>query len=170
MLQKEKIYNYIDVISHRMDIITTLEKYKTLGDYFAPDYERDNDVLNEFKYSNAKLSEQHVKYLVDLLENSDDIYDKYFVADLLYLYDNFDVDLFEPLVRIAIYHKDPSFNRIFIRPCINTFGYTMVADKLISKYNNGSDSELEVIKRLLYWIRQEETNDSVEKFRSLFTD
>jgi hypothetical protein len=46
----------------------------------------------------------------------------------------------------------------------------MVADKLISKYNNGSDSELEGIKRLLYWIRPEETNDSVEKFRSLFTD
>lgn len=152
-----------------MDIKTTLVKYKALGDYFAPDYERDNDVLNEFKNNNANLGLQQVKYLVDLLENSNDIYDKYFVADLLYLYDNFDIDLFEPLVKISIYHKDPSFNRIFIRPCINTFGYTMVADKLITKYSNGSDSELEGLKRLLYWIRPEETNDSVEKFRKLVT-
>lgn len=138
-----------------MNIKTTLEKYKTIGDYFAPDYERDNDVLNAFKESNPTLSVQQTRELVNLLTNNTDIADKYFVADLLYLYENFDKELFEPLIKTAINHKDPSFNRIFLRPCLTVFGIKAVADNLAEKFNNVGIDERIGISSLVYWLKPE---------------
>lgn len=64
-----------------MNMQTTLDNYKSLGHYFAPDYEQDNEVLNDFKKNNPNLSRQQTSKLVDILKNSKDITDKYFVAD-----------------------------------------------------------------------------------------
>lgn len=150
-----------------MDIKTTLERYKRLGHYFDPEYERDNEVLNEFKSNNVTLKDEHTNELIDLLENSSEIKDKYFVGDLLYLYDNFDEVLIEPLIKTAINHDDPSFNRIFIQPCINNIGFTLVAENIIAKYKNGNNSDIEGVKRLIYWIRPEETNETVNRLRKL---
>jgi hypothetical protein len=152
-----------------MDIKTTLERYRILGHYFDPEYERENEVLNNFKKNNVDLTEQQTSKLLDLLENSSDINEKYFVGDLLYLYDNFNSVLIEPLIITAINHQDPSFNRIFIQPCINNIGITIVADNLIEKFKNGTNSEKEGIKRIFYWIKQEENNDSVNRLRKLIT-
>jgi hypothetical protein len=142
-----------------MDIKTTLENYKILGGYLAPDYEPDNNVLTQFKESNPILSGQHTVELVDLLNNSNEITDKYFVADLLFLYDNFDKELLEPLIKTAINHKDPSFNRIFLRPCLTTFGVKAVADHLADKFNKVDIKERIGISNLVYWLRPKENGE-----------
>lgn len=143
-----------------MDIKSTLEKYKILGDYFAPDYEQDNNVLTEFKESNPNLTRQHTVELVYLLNNSTEIADKYFVADLLYLYDNFDKELLEPLINTAINHKDPSFNRVFLRPCLTVFGVMTVADNLADKFNKVDINERIGISNLVYWLRPQENGEA----------
>lgn len=150
-----------------MSIKTALEKYKILGDYFAPDYERDNDVLNQFKESNPNLSRQQTNELVDLINNSTEITDKYFVADLLYLYDNFDKDLLEPLINTAINHKDPSFNRVFLRPCIMAFGVKAIADNLAEKFDKVSIEERIGISNLVYWLNSYEKGDVDKLYRTI---
>lgn len=143
-----------------MDIKTTLEKYKALSDYFAPDYERDNEILTEFKKNNPKLSKQQTVELVDLLKNNTEIVDKYFVADLLYLYDNFEKELLEPMLKTAINLKDPSINRIFLRPCLATFGVKTVADNLADKFGKADIIERIGILNLVYWIRSQENGEA----------
>jgi hypothetical protein len=143
-----------------MGIKTTFEKYKALSDYFAPDYERDNEVLTEFKKKKPILSRQQTIELIDLLKNNTEIDDKYFVADLLYLYDNFDREFLEPLIKTGINHKDPSFNRIFLRPCLKTFGVKTVADNLADKFNRADITDRIGISNLVYWIKPEENGDA----------
>jgi hypothetical protein len=134
-----------------MNIKTTLGKYKALGEYFSPDYDRDNEVLTEFKEGNPILSKQQTMELIDLLQNKSENVDKYFVADLLYLYDSFDKELLEPLIKIAINYKDSSFNRIFIKPCIATFGVKTIAENLTEKFNKVDIVERIGISNLIYW-------------------
>jgi len=142
-----------------MDIQTTRDDYKSLGDYFAPDYEQDNEVLISFKKENPTLSRQQTVHLVDILNTSNDITDKYFVADLLYLYDKFDHDLLEPLLLTAINHKDPSFNRIFLRPSITAFGTRAVADFLVDRFSEGDIVQRIGISSLVYWLRPQENGE-----------
>lgn len=150
-----------------MDIKTTLLKYKALGDYFAPDYERDNEVLTEFKANNPNLSRQQTLELIDLFQSSSEITDKYFVADLLYLYANFDNELLEPLIKTAINHKDPSFNRIFLRPCLTAFGVKTVVDNLSDKFKKADTDERIGISNLVYWIRPQENGEADELHKTI---
>ena len=145
-----------------MDIQTTLEKYKTLGEYFAPDFERDNEVLAEFKANNPNLSKQQTLELAELLQNDSEIADKYFVADLLYLYDHFDKELLEALIKAAINHKDPSINRIFLQPCLTVYGVKTVADNLADKFNKADICERISISNLVYWVRPQENGETDE--------
>ena len=142
-----------------MHIQTTLANYKSLGEYFSPDYEQENEVLNDFKKHSPNLSNEQVHQLTDILINDKDIVHKYFVADLLYLYDNFDQKLLDPLLQTAINHKDRSFNRIFLRPCITSFGLRKVADTLAGKFQNADIEERIGISNLLYWLREEENGE-----------
>ncbi len=135
-----------------MDIQTTLDSYKSLGDFFAPDYEQDNEVLTDFRRNNPVLLKEQTSQLVDILKNSKEIVEKYFVADLLYLFDSFDIELLEPMVRTAIEYKDPSFNRIFLRPCIKAFGTKKVSEILADYFRNGDIEERISISNLLYWL------------------
>jgi hypothetical protein len=78
-------------------------------------------------------------FLKNLLVNPSTSWpEKYFVADLLYLYKNFSEELFDPLLDTAIDYKDPSFNRIFLGPCLWSFGRKVVVTKLINKFDTGS--------------------------------
>lgn len=141
-----------------MDIKTALAKYKALAQYFAPDYEQDNEVLSEFKKNNPYISNQHSIELIDILNNSIDE-DKYFVADLLYLYNSFGGELLEALLKTAINHTDPSFNRIFLRPCLMAFGTKTIANNLADKFNKASIEERIGISNLVYWFRPQENGE-----------
>jgi hypothetical protein len=65
-------------------------------------------------------------------------------------------DLFEPLLKCAIEDEDPSFNRIFLRPCISAFGFDTVRKALAEKDETGNIPVQEDIKRLQYWLHPKE--------------
>ncbi len=135
-----------------MGISIYLKQYKELKNYFAPDYEQENEVLMQFNKENPTLSDEQILELKNILQNNSSIYDKYFVADLLYLYMPFHKELLDPMIECAIAYKDPSFNRIFLRPCINSFGLEIVSD-LLKEKGEIDNSKLEGIERLKYWLR-----------------
>jgi hypothetical protein len=152
----------------------TIKKYKELGDYFDPEYERDNEVLDEFKSKNQTLTKAQTEELKSILDESD-ILAKNFVADLLYLYDDFDESLLDPMVTTAIRYKDPSFNRIFIHPCIRRFGYQKVLAIIKAKFIEGDILDKIGVAGLLYWLRPDDSNEMTElineiKKRSAQTD
>lgn len=138
-----------------MEVYNYLEQYKQLGNYFAPDHEQENEVLSMFKKNNPTLSEKYVLEFKNILQSNCSIEDKYFVADILYLYTPFSEDLLDPLTDCAIANEDPSFNRIFIRPCITSFGINTVNDLLTQK-GEQDKSKLEGINRLKYWLHPPE--------------
>ncbi|MBS1635178.1 MAG: hypothetical protein JST26_04590 [Bacteroidetes bacterium] len=143
-----------------MDIQATLNKYKASGNFFDPEYERDNELLSSFKASFPTLSKDQVQEFVNILNTASDIKDTFFVADMLYLYETFSADLFEPLINAAIDFKDPSFNRVFLRPCIRVFGVKAVADMLANKFNSGDIVRKLGVSNLLYHLRPQKNGDA----------
>ncbi|MFS4473968.1 hypothetical protein [Chryseobacterium sp. T20] len=143
-----------------MEIKAALEKYKIIGKYFDSDYERENEVLTEFKANNQNLSDQQIAELINLLRSDSEISEKYFVADLLYLYDSFSRELFEHLLITAIHYKDSSFNRIFLTPCLNAFGTKAVANYLTDQFNKGDIIERIGISNLIYWLKLKENGEA----------
>src|SRR3954466_13869737 len=104
-----------------MNIATAIEQYKIEANFFAPDYEQENQTLNKFKNEHPTLSIDEADSLKEMLL-SGDWSEKIFVADLLYLYQDFDIKLLDPMLENAITFIDPGLNRIFLRPCIRRFG------------------------------------------------
>ncbi|HKC35786.1 MAG TPA: hypothetical protein VKB95_06975, partial [Chitinophagaceae bacterium] len=64
-----------------MNLAKAIRDYKESGNYFAPDYERDNEVLSQFKTDSSQLSLSDTEALIAILKNSGDWDDKFFVAD-----------------------------------------------------------------------------------------
>lgn len=143
-----------------MNINQTLKRYLKLGKCFDPDYERDNEVLTEFKKENVSLSPDQVNELIELLKNANQMREKFFVADLMYLYNDIDEKLFEPLIDAAIDYKDPSFNRIFLRPCIRNFGVSKVSNKLTEKFLKADIIGRIGIAKLVYWLRPKNNGEA----------
>jgi hypothetical protein len=137
-------------------IADTIKEYKDLGDYFSPEHECDNEVLDNFKKRNRSLTKDYVGELKLILDGSDK-HAKFFVADLLYLYNDFDEALLEPMVTNAIRYKDPSFNRVFLNPCTTRFGYRKVIDVIKEKFVKGDIVDKIGVGRLLYWLRPEDS-------------
>ena len=143
-----------------MNIERAIEKYIELGDFFSPDYEQENEVLTEFKKESPELSQLQITELVEILEKGTDWNKKFFVADLLYLYDKIDEKLYDPLIDSAIEYRDPSFNRIFLKPCINTFGVEKIAKTLTEKFKNADIKNKTSISTLVYWLRPQENGEA----------
>ena len=78
---------------------------------------------------------------------------KHFLAALLreskdtYLPEAF----FSPLMRIAVYEANPSFNRGFIEPCLRAFGYRRVQEALLEYLVEGTNREKAGAARAFYW-------------------
>src|SRR5512145_3189867 len=102
-----------------MNIAEAKSRYLDAGKCFDPDYERDNEALASFREANPTLSEEQTRYLTEILTApGDDWRPKFFVADLLYYYQSAHESLLAPMLRAAIEFEDPSFNRVFLRPCL----------------------------------------------------
>jgi hypothetical protein len=142
-----------------MNITKAIRDYKESGNYFAPDYERDNEVLSQFKTDSPQLSLSNTEELIAILKNSSNWDDKFFVADLLYLYDLFDIKLLDPLLENAIAFSDPSFNRIFLKPCLRVFGSEMVSNLLAEKFIAAEPIRKVRISSLVYWIEREDDSE-----------
>ncbi|MBV9691106.1 MAG: hypothetical protein JO202_15520 [Ktedonobacteraceae bacterium] len=60
---------------------------------------------------------------------------------------------FAPLMRIAVYEANPSFNRSFIEPCLRAFGYRRVLEALLLYLERGTNREKAGAGRAFYWAR-----------------
>ena len=134
----------------------TLEQAKVAylkkGEFFNPDYGRENEALSAFKAANGILSEADTSTLISILDSKTEWTEKYFVADLLYLFPDFPESLVDPMLQCAVAYRDPSFDRIFLRPCITRIGVRAVVDKLINVLDKGTLVERMGVTQLAYWI------------------
>ncbi len=67
---------------------------------------------------------------------------------------NLPPEVFAPLLRIAVYEANPSFNRGFIEPCLRAFGYRKVLEALLEYVRYGTNREKAGSARALYWAQQ----------------
>ncbi|MDZ8184795.1 MAG: hypothetical protein RMX96_08090 [Nostoc sp. ChiSLP02] len=59
--------------------------------------------------------------------------------------------LFYPLIRAAIYERNPSLNRSFVEPCVIAFGHRLVNEALLEFVEHGSNFEKAGAINALYW-------------------
>lgn len=59
--------------------------------------------------------------------------------------------LFEPMLRTAVYENNPSLNRLWIEPCLATFGIRRVNERLLKYLEEGTDFEKAGAVNALYW-------------------
>ncbi|MFF7210940.1 hypothetical protein ACFZAU_10420 [Streptomyces sp. NPDC008238] len=58
---------------------------------------------------------------------------------------------FDALLRAAVHDPDPSFNRQFVEPALNVFGYRRVRLALLGHLRTGTDRERAGAARAWYW-------------------
>lgn len=58
---------------------------------------------------------------------------------------------FTPLMRMAVYEPDPSFNRWFIEPALQACGYRRVLEALFAYLEQGTNREKAGAARAFYW-------------------
>jgi len=58
---------------------------------------------------------------------------------------------FTPLMRLAVYEPNPSFNRGFIEPALRAFGYRRVQEALLEYLTGGTNREKAGAARAFYW-------------------
>lgn len=58
---------------------------------------------------------------------------------------------FDVLLEAAVHDPDPSFNRQFVEPALNAFGYTRVRGALLRYLTTGTDHERAGAARAWYW-------------------
>lgn len=66
---------------------------------------------------------------------------------------NLPPEFFAPLLRIAVYEANPSFNRGFIEPCLRAFGYRKILEALLEYVRYGTNREKAGSARALYWVQ-----------------
>ncbi len=61
------------------------------------------------------------------------------------------VPLLEPLLRAAVYETNPSYNRLFVEPCVRCVGWQKTTQGLLGFLASGSDFEKAGAVNALYW-------------------
>jgi len=143
-----------------MKIATAIKEYIRSGDFSAPDYEKDNKTLSHFKKDSPELSAMETRELIKILKKTDEWPKKNFAADLLYLYDSFDIEVLDPLIENAIIYPNASFNRIFLRPALRVFGAELISEILTQKFVEGDIIRKIRISSLVYWIEREDNSQT----------
>lgn len=134
-----------------MNIEELHKQYVLRGEYHNPEYGRRDDLLDSFRSVYTKLSNAQEKELQGLLMDSNENTSKYLVADLLYHYDDFGNELMQCMLQTAVEFKDPSFNKVFLYPCIiNDQEKTITW--LRDKFRNGNRIERIGVSNLFYWL------------------
>ena len=77
---------------------------------------------------------------------------KFFAAFVLQAPREVPEALYEPMLRAAVHERDPSKNRAFINPCIETFGRKRMNETLLDWFENGSDPDKAGAVQALYHV------------------
>jgi len=92
----------------------------------------------DFSVHYPPSSQEDVAWFVGAL---DDEQRKYFVAFVLQQPRKVPEVLYEPMMRAAIREPDPSRDRVFVEPCMETFGLRRVNGTLLAWFDTLSDRE-----------------------------
>jgi hypothetical protein len=144
-----------------MTINQAIADYLKLAEFFNLDYGSENEVLSSFKAVHPSLTGPQATDLVDVLRSESDWNLKFFVADLLYLYPDFPEVLIEPMLQCAVTYQDPSFDRIFLRPCVKRVGVAAVVKRLVRYLEEGTARERMGVTWLSYHIRGSEPDKAI---------
>lgn len=100
---------------------------------------------------------------------------RYFLCIALRHADQIPPVLFDPLLRAAVYERDPSFNRFFIVPCLRWAGPRKVNEALLHYLEEGTNVEKAGAASAFYWslmhherVTHENIEDLVARKRDLF--
>ncbi len=116
-------------------------------------YERyENDQLFiAFRNSYGKhLDESESTYLTEILRDEEW---KWFVPHVVRVMEKFPNSLLEALMHTAINEKDPSYNGIFIDPCIRVYDVFSVNKIVLGYLKNGTYEEKIGALKAIYWTR-----------------
>jgi hypothetical protein len=147
-----------------------LYQYLAEGNYWDPEYERENQLLDNFVTEYPFLNKEQVYFFIEILTDKSYRWEeRFFVADILYLYSDFDTALIEPMLNTAIEYTDPSFTRLFLHPCIPVIGYEYIISTLISKFQAGSFTTRVGIANLSYWVRPDESSLKIQLLQAFLS-
>jgi len=114
----------------------------------AEAFARATRVLREARKLLARSYRDHDAWVTDALLDPDK---KWFVAQVVEK--NVPHRFLNPMIRAAVYERDPSLNRRFIEPCVRSFGQRQVYDSLLMYVTDGTDSEKAGAINAAYWVR-----------------
>jgi hypothetical protein len=98
----------------------------------------EESLVADFSAHYPPSSQEDVTWFRNALEDEQR---KFFVAFVLEEPRKVLETLYEPMMRAAIYERDPSKNRAFVLPCVATFGLCRVSGTLLEWFATGSDLE-----------------------------
>jgi len=98
----------------------------------------EESLVADFSAHYPPSSQEDVTWFRNALEDEQR---KFFVAFVLKEPRKVLETLYEPMMRAAIYERDPSKNRAFVLPCVATFGLYRVSGTLLERFETGSDLE-----------------------------
>lgn len=79
---------------------------------------------------------------------------KWFVAKVMEYASPVPKALLEPLLLAALREPDASSNRIFVTPCLRTFGKQEVKDRLVFLASDSVAQENDGLRKVMYWVEQ----------------
>ncbi|HVG43154.1 MAG TPA: hypothetical protein VM890_00435 [Longimicrobium sp.] len=92
---------------------------------------------------------------------------KWFVANVFKLHP-VPRRLFGPMLRAGVLEPNPSSNRMFIEPCVESLGGRRVLEELLRYLESGSDAEKAGAVSALYWVRGNPRNEELDDLRERF--
>jgi len=101
------------------------------------------------------------KWLAEALADSDR---KWFVASV-FEFQPVPKRLFAPMLRAGVLERDPSFNRVFIEPCVRSLGGRRVLTALLPYLESGTDAEKAGAASALYWTRGNPRSEDLSDLR-----
>ncbi len=74
------------------------------------------------------------------------------------------------MLRAGVLESNPSSNRLFIKPCVRSFGGLRVNRVLLQYLRSGTDEEKAGAARALYWARENPRNEDLESIELQLRD
>ena len=99
-----------------------------------------------------------------LRESLDDPDRKWFVAEV-FKFQPVPKRLWGPMLRAGVMERDPSFNRVFIDPCVRSFGGQRVLEELLLLLESGTDVEKAGAASAFYWVRGNPEKEDLTEMR-----
>lgn len=89
---------------------------------------------------------------------------KWFVAGV-FQFQPVPKQLFGPMLRAGVLERDPSFNRVFIEPCVRSLGGRRVLEELLRFLEAGNNVEKAGAASALYWANGNPRNEDLADLR-----